>query len=91
MPFQKISNEYRPSDAIEAPDNLNNSDPIWIGKTFSAGRIDGVEAWDFPRTIPGGLPAPWLPEACDVIVVRRRPPLSEDFCLFTPRVPGRRT
>jgi len=26
---------------MEAPDNLNRSDPIWMGKSFSGGRIDG--------------------------------------------------
>lgn len=47
-----------PSDEMEAPDNLNKSEPIWIGNTFSGGRMDGgcpdevlvplfrTEAWD---------------------------------------------
>ena len=30
---------YQPSEPIDAPESLKTSDPIWIGKTFSYGRI----------------------------------------------------
>ena len=30
-----------PSEDIEAPESLKRSEPIWIGKTFSGGRIEG--------------------------------------------------
>lgn len=30
---------YRPSEAIEAPERRNNSEPIWIEKTFSEGKL----------------------------------------------------
>lgn len=33
--------QYLPSEEIEAPDSLNKSEPIWMGNTFSGGRIDG--------------------------------------------------
>lgn len=33
-----------PSDEIEAPESLNSSDPIWIGKTLSCGSISGILA-----------------------------------------------
>lgn len=50
--------EDLPSEDMEAPDNLNKSDPICMGKTFSGGRIEG--GW------PDGvrLPLFWL-EPCD--------------------------
>lgn len=31
-----------PSEAIEAPERRNNSEPIWIEKTFSEGKLQGV-------------------------------------------------
>ena len=33
---------YVPSDEIDAPDSLNSSEPICIGKTFSGGRTGGI-------------------------------------------------
>lgn len=41
---------------IDAPDSLNMRDPIWIGKTFSAGRIaetGGFDDGDDPSRAPG--------------------------------------
>lgn len=31
--------EHEPSEAIEAPDRRNSSEPIWMGKTFSGGNV----------------------------------------------------
>lgn len=31
-----------PSDEMDAPESLNSSEPIWIGKTRSWGRIFGI-------------------------------------------------
>ena len=36
-----LASEHVPSDDIDAPDRRNKSDPIWIGKTFSWGRMEG--------------------------------------------------
>lgn len=48
--------KHQPSDMIDAPDSLNMRDPIWIGKTFSAGRIaetGGFDDGDDPSRAPG--------------------------------------
>ena len=40
------SDAYSPSDESDAPDSLNNSLPIWMGKTRSRGRMLGMW-WTF--------------------------------------------
>ena len=34
-----------PSEAIEAPERRNRSWPIWIEKTFSAGKVQAEASW----------------------------------------------
>lgn len=43
--------EYSPSDEIDAPESRKSSEPIWMGKTFSWGRICGISVFSF---LPGG-------------------------------------
>ena len=50
-----------PSEDIEAPESLNSSLPIWMGKTRSRGRISGIVEMFFsvwtggPTMLPAGV------------------------------------
>lgn len=65
MTLRYRQNAALPSDEMEAPDNLNKSEPIWIGNTFSGGRIEG----GCPDEVLVPLP---LTGACDETVGRGR-------------------
>jgi len=42
---------HRPSEAIEAPERRNSSEPIWIEKTFSEGKLQVCWGEDLPESV----------------------------------------